>query len=417
MSRFSNLFLDKNTKNAMAIMEDVRESGEILFESEITPNQLKQYLSVAPEHIADINGVRTISVYGPLGYNLEDVCGFWGKYATDYLGLEDMVKEAEKDPACKSILLVINSPGGYAEGLLSLCNAIAECKKPKEAYIERMACSAAYAIAVATDKVTISPNAETGCCGCYAEMFGLSEEAIKGCGLDHKVFRSKNAPMKNLSPITDETAQAEYQAMIDAKGEEYLSFVMGRRKSEDAKAFGEGRVVDAKYALENNMVDAIDSFENVLGRMADENGTTSSPEEESEGEDMDIAKMSAEEKKTLFTALAEDTPSLLSDREQCVVASERERVKGLLAIREHGAEIVDAAIADGRSANDIALELLKAEKPKAEEAPKGNPLGAIAEQANATQSVNAPVSTEGLDEFDSYVKAAEDLNKSFKEAN
>lgn len=321
------------------------------------------------------NGKATISVYGCLG-------------PMDYDLLTAQLEILKNDEEVKSVTLHINSPGGAVSGLFDCCDYIKSFGKPINAYISGMACSAAYAIATSCDKVYAQQDSETGCCGCYAHPIEPDYEKM---GLLHRVFRSKNAPRKNVSCITNEDEAKAFQEEVDAHGDKYLAYVAANRGIDvetAEKTFGQGASVSAEYALENGMIDGICSIEDM--------GTTSSSlTEEGEGEDMDITQMSAEEQATLFAQLCEANPSLLNARVEEARRLEAERVNALNDLR-NGTEavnaIVDAAVAEGRSASDIALDVVKAMKdnpaPTAREEARDK---ALEDLVASTETIAIPV--------------------------
>ena len=318
------------------------------------------------------DGRATVSVYGCLG-------------SMDYDCLTANLEMLKNNKDVKSVTLHINSPGGAVAGLFDCCDYIKSFDKPINAYISGMACSAAYAIATSCDKVYSQQDAETGCCGCYAHPM---ENDFEKMGLLHRVFRSKNAPRKNLSVITNEEEAEKFQASIDAMGEKYLQYVADCRgvSLEDAeKTFGQGASVSAEYALANGMIDGICSIEEVA--------TTDSSLEEGEGEDMDISTMSAEEQATLFAELCNANPSLVAERVEAARAAETQRVSALNALR-NGSEaintLVDAAVTDGRTAESIAFDVIKAMNEDAKVASDMAREEALKALADNTETVAIP---------------------------
>ena len=105
---------------------------------------------------------------------------------------------------------------------------------------------------------------------------------------------------------------------------------------------------------------------------------------------MDFTKLTAEEKSELFKALVEENPSLLAEAEGSAREAERSRVTGLYALRTaDNMTIVDAAVAEGKSANDIMADLYRAEKESADKLAleKAN-LDTIRKQAEGEQTIN-----------------------------
>lgn len=320
------------------------------------------------------DGIGRVSIYGGLGN------GYFEAFST-YEEIAANIETLRNDDKCKSIALFINSPGGAAIGLSDLCSYISGCEKPIHAYVTGMACSAAYAIATACDSIWMQEDAETGCCGCYAHVLEAKDEAYEKAGFISRIFRSKNAPKKNLS-INEEGVAEDYQSKVDELGDKYLSMVMQNRGIEDGKVFGEGAVVSASYALEVGMVDGICTVEDFIAHVTE---TTSSSQSESEGEDMDINQMSAEQQKEIFDMLCKANPSLVSERVEAAKKAESERVSALNALRGESDvvnAIVDAAVADGRTAESIAFDVINAMKEEVKvtnEKARKAALGAFAE--------------------------------------
>lgn len=343
----------------------------------------KAFLDVFPMMALKDKGIGFAEVYGPLGH------GYWDSMFSDYQSLQANLEMLEHDEDVKHIVLIINSPGGAVSGLFTACDYIKGLHTPITAFVTGEACSAAFAIASSCDKVYIERDAVTGCCGCYAEAYEAKEENFL-----KKVFRSAISPKKNLSVVTNEQAQKEYQARIDKLGTEYLDYVATNRGVDYETAltsFGEGLVVDAQYALEAQMVDGIATFDDVIENISSQSEAN---EDEGEGEieDMtkeDIAKMTSEQRAELFGTLCSADPSLLSSTRE----GERARILALNKLRDPLNDAVNAlvegAISDGRTASDIALDVLEAVRigHQEEQNDRQNALNAMAQ---GTQIVNTP---------------------------
>ena len=305
------------------------------------------------------SGIALIPVYGPL----DNVASFFGFDVMSYPELSSKLKEAVDSEGISSIVLLINSPGGVVSGLYELCDQIkAACGKKKVvSMITGYGCSAAYAIACSASEVYIEKDAMTGSCGAYTECISYDPEYMKREeGILSRIFRSANAPKKNADPVTDKSAAEDTQARIDKAGETYLSYVAGCRgidKKKCEETFGQGAIVDADYALANGMVDGIMSYVDLINSLSEKGAANS---DESEGADMDIMKMSAEEKQELFKALTEADPDLLATSREEAVKAEQERVMQMVAMKtgdkEHDA-IIDSAIADGGDVNALKCSL------------------------------------------------------------
>ena len=359
-----------------------------------------------------IDGIGYFSIWGPLGR------GFWDSLFVSYQGIQANLEQLMNDESIKEIVLLLDSPGGQCTGLFSCCDYIRQAKevKPIHAFISGKACSAAYAIATSCTDVTIEKDSDTGCCGAFANACEYDSEFLKKKeGILSRIFRSKNAPKKNISPVSNEEAAKELQQRIDELGTEYMTCIAENRglSLEECEAnFGQGAVVSAKYALEHKMVDAISDWDSFIGNI---NSSLSAEEEdESEGADMDIVNMSAEDRADAFKALVDADPTLLASAIEEAGKVERERVIALTSMKNGFAEydeIIDKAIAEGRCADETKIALFDymeahpVEK-KAEKAIDAEALEALAE---ADQPIN-PAKSES-DEFALLMKKVEEARK------
>ena len=326
------------------------------------------------------NGTAVVPVTG--------VLGDWMPYSY----ITGMIEKALKRDDINEIVLLIDSPGGAVAGLFDTCRFIERASKKKKctAYVTGMACSAAYAIATACDEIYMMEDAEVGSCGCYAHAVEYSDAYFEKEGFLHRVFRSKCSPKKNCSVITDEAEAEAFQEEIDALGDKYLKYVAKRRKcsySDALENFGKGGVLMGEKAIAAGMVDGIKTLEELGIEEADEGSTktrksavkdgteinaneNNSPLDGGEGDDMDINAMSEEQRRETFEALCSLQPDLTDSIVKSAKDEEKKRILALGELRNGSAEvdaIVDSAVEDGRSAEAIAVDIVKAMKSAKDE--------------------------------------------------
>ena len=326
------------------------------------------------------NGTAVVPVMG--------VLGDWMPYSY----ITGMIEKALKRDDINEIVLLIDSPGGAVAGLFDTCRFIERASKKKKctAYVTGMACSAAYAIATACDEIYMMEDAEVGSCGCYAHAVEYSDAYFEKEGFIHRVFRSKCSPKKNCSVIADEVEAEAFQKEIDALGEKYLRYVAKRRKcaySDALENFGKGGVLMGEKAIAAGMVDGIKTLEELGIEEADESSTktrktavkdgteikaieNNSPQNGGEGDDMDINAMSEEQRRETFEALCSLQPDLTDSIVKSAKDEEKKRILALGELRNGSAEvdaIVDSAVEDGRSAEAIAVDIVKAMKSAKDE--------------------------------------------------
>ena len=369
------------------------------------------------------NGTAVVPVMG--------VLGDWMPYSY----ITGMIEKALKRDDINEIVLLIDSPGGAVAGLFDSCRFIEKASKKKKctAYVTGMACSAAYAIATACDEIFMMEDAEVGSCGCYAHAVEYSDAYFEKEGFLHRVFRSKCSPKKNCSVITDEVEAEAFQKEIDALGEKYLRYVAKRRKcaySDALENFGKGGVLMGEKAIAAGMVDGIKTLEELgieeadtgstkTNKVATEDGTeinateNNSPLDGGEGDDMDINAMSEEQRRETFEALCSLQPDLTDSIVKSAKDEERKRILALGELRNGSAEvdaIVDSAVEDGRGAEAVAIDIVKAMKSAKDEVKdrRNAELDSLAEDTD-----EAGVGRYAIDD-NPYLTAAREMGKENK---
>ena len=408
----------------MKAMNDNRVLRKMFLSEEFsmdTPRSTQMYTDYGMS-VLD-NGTAVVPVMG--------VLGDWMPYSY----ITGMIEKALKRDDINEIVLLIDSPGGAVAGLFDSCRFIEKASKKKKctAYVTGMACSAAYAIATACDEIYMMEDAEVGSCGCYAHAVEYSDAYFEKEGFLHRVFRSKCSPKKNCSVITDEVEAEAFQDEIDALGEKYLRYVAKRRKcaySDALENFGKGGVLMGEKAIAAGMVDGIKTLEELGIEEADEGSIkarktamndgkeinaieNNSPLDGGEGDDMDINAMSEEQRRETFEALCSLQPDLTDSIVKSAKDEERKRILALGELRNGSAEvdaIVDSAVEDGRGAEAVAIDIVKAMKSAKDEVKdrRNAELDSLAEDTD-----EAGVGRYAIDD-NPYLTAAREMGKENK---
>lgn len=184
--------------------------------------------------------------------------------AGDYLAIAEAVQKASADPAVRTIVLDINTPGGSAIGVAECAAAIKAATKPTIAFA-RMALSAGYRLAAACDRIVVSPTGSLGSVGAIVSMYRPPDRP----GVYQ--FVSALSPNKVADPSTEAGAQA-WQQMVDDLGLDFGAEVARNRglsggADEVQQKYGAGGMFVGARALEMGLADAV--------------GTTPIPAEES----------------------------------------------------------------------------------------------------------------------------------------
>ncbi|WP_274627567.1 S49 family peptidase [Arvimicrobium flavum] len=272
------IFYDLNMGSAWALAENALDSlmsaGETAFErfargEFLEPEALEAYRAT------HLPGTRRIGVRGrdtAIVY-LEGTLVKRESWLSQLLGLptyetvfRDLHVVANNDNI-KSIVLYIDSPGGEVHG----CGALAEAvyalrgKKPVTAYVSGQACSAAYWIASAAERVVVSDSAMLGSIGVSMTLTDTSKADEKR-GIKRFEFVSSNAPNKRPK-LDTEAGRSVVQKIVDDLADVFIKSVAKHRRVSTQTVvdkFGQGGVEVGANAVKAGMADNVDQFENVL---------------------------------------------------------------------------------------------------------------------------------------------------------
>ena len=170
------------------------------------------------EGYAIVDGIAVIDIEGlltPDGY-----IDWWNWcYCPGYAQIGAAIAAARADERVEAIFLREDSPGGYVDGCFDLADDIragnkANGGKPIWAFA-RMACSAAYALAAACDRIVATAEADVGSIGVLVMHYDISgfyaEYGIKIEAIQSGARKTDGADWKPLS----EDARAHLQGVVD----------------------------------------------------------------------------------------------------------------------------------------------------------------------------------------------------------
>jgi len=208
-------------------------------------------------------GVATIEIRGTMtkyGSSLSQNPGS--------LRLMRAVRQAAADDAVKSILLVVDSPGGTVAGTGDLADAVAEAgqRKPVITYAEDLMASAAYEVGSQSARVVINNDAVVGSIGTYAVLYDWSQlfarEGVKAVVIRAGQFKGAGTMG---TEITAEQV-AEFQRTITAINREFMNRVArGRRlPMERVAELATGAVEVGRDAVAAGLADEIGTMEGAM---------------------------------------------------------------------------------------------------------------------------------------------------------
>jgi capsid assembly protease len=176
-----------------------------------------------------IEGVAVIPVTGTLVHKLGTMQPYSGM--TGYDGIRACLSLAMNDDAVKAIMLDIDSPGGEVAGCFDLVDDIYNARgtKPMWSILSESAYSAAYAIASATDKITVPRTGGVGSVGVIALHTDISK-ALDQAGIVVTMFKygERKGEGNEFQPLSD-SAKKYFQADIDEAGELFINTVARNR--------------------------------------------------------------------------------------------------------------------------------------------------------------------------------------------
>lgn len=210
-------------------------------------------------------GIAIIPVYGTLvrrAMGLEVASGL-----TSYAEIAARLDAALADPQVSGILLDLDSPGGEAGGVFELAQRIRAANdiKPVWAHANDSAYSAAYAIAAAASRLTLSQTAGVGSIGVIALHVDQSVKDAKDGLTFNAIYAGhhKNdfSPHSPLSPEAATSLQAEVDRLYGIFVEQVAQM---RGLDSDAVRATEAGLLFGDAAVAAGLADAVTSLDQVL---------------------------------------------------------------------------------------------------------------------------------------------------------
>jgi capsid assembly protease len=221
---------------------------------------------------ASVAGVEIVSVSGVLDKEPSFFLDFFG--GTSYMEISTQVAAAVADPEIKTILLVINSPGGSVEGLSDIGDQLFAARESKTivAQVNGMAASAAYYLAAQADKINAGRMDMIGSIGTLLPMEDLSK-LYAAMGVEMLTFAT--GKFKGAGwPGTEITPEQRdyFQGITNAYFADFLAAVK-RGRGQSMKEVADGRMFLASEAKANGLIDRIQTLDQTLAGLTKTQGT------------------------------------------------------------------------------------------------------------------------------------------------
>ncbi|HBY61542.1 MAG TPA: S49 family peptidase, partial [Solibacterales bacterium] len=169
------------------------------------------------------DGVATIPVLGPIFRYADFFTAISGGATVEAIAQDLTV--ALEDPAVRSIVLYIDSPGGEVNGINELGDMIYAARgvKPIAAYGSFLMASAAYWLGSAAERVILDASALAGSIGVRTAVRDPTKTPSRTIE-----FISSQSPGKRTDPTTD-AGRAAIQAEIDRLADVFIAAVARNR--------------------------------------------------------------------------------------------------------------------------------------------------------------------------------------------
>jgi protease-4 len=185
--------------------------------------------------------------------------------------LREMLELASEDDEVRALVLRIESPGGSVGATETLHHELmrwrAEEQVPVVAYLNGIAASGGYYVAMAADRVVAHPATVTGSIGVLLpglgfaglmERYGVTDQSVKSGAF--KDVGSSTRPMSDAE-------RAHLQGIVDDLHARFVEVVDAGRPGLDrdqAASLADGRLFTARQAVDAGLVDAIGYAEDAL---------------------------------------------------------------------------------------------------------------------------------------------------------
>lgn len=223
--------------------------------------------------------VMLVHVRGELEHHASDSYGcaesyegIRAKMVAAFAGEVDGDHDEDDTPAVppKSIIMVIDSPGGVVSGLNETVKALQRMRAEHPdvrtvAYCNEMAASAAYALACSCERIIAPPSAIVGSIGVISTMVSQARKDAKD-GYDVRLLTSgaRKADGHPHAPLSDKAAEVE-QKRVDKLAAAFFAIASkARGMSVDKIRALEAGIFLGKDAIKVKLVDEVKSLDDVI---------------------------------------------------------------------------------------------------------------------------------------------------------
>lgn len=179
-----------------------------------------------------------------------------------------LIRQLKEDDAIRAIVLRLDTPGGEVTASDVIYHELKNCGKPVVAYMNSMAASGGYYIAMSAKKIVAHRMTMTGSIGVIMHAFNCSS-LMNFIGLEEEVYAS--GKMKDMLSGTRKRTSEEKEianTLVRNTYEDFVKIVSQARgipeKTIMETEIGDGRILDGQQALAAKLVDRLGYFEDAV---------------------------------------------------------------------------------------------------------------------------------------------------------
>lgn len=222
--------------------------------------------------VSGMGDTAIVTLQGPLTYKDTGFSAMCQSGVSSYQKIKKVADTIAADSNISRVVLEVDSGGGQAYGCFAAARYVRDTLKAANieilAYVDGMACSAAYAWASIADEIVINPLAEAGSVGVVVHLMDTSV-AMQQAGLQSIYITAgdNKVPFAEDGSFKEEFLQ-EIQDDVDSLYTRFVSFVSEMRdlSEEDVRAT-EASVYSAEEAVSLGLVDRIMEIEDFYAEL------------------------------------------------------------------------------------------------------------------------------------------------------
>lgn len=213
------------------------------------------------------DGLATIQISGVIGKKLPKWMAAFGMVDVD--DIQKLVEQANADPAVKSILLEIDSPGGSVTGVPEAAQTIRDSSKPVYAFSDTLMASAAYWIASGAAGIFASESALVGSIGVFVPILNM-KKMYEAAGIEVEVIKSGALKAAGYPGTALTQAQRDdLQSSVDFVYSKFVAFISSRESAngQPGKDAMQGQDFYGEQAVSAALVDGISSRVEIISTL------------------------------------------------------------------------------------------------------------------------------------------------------